>query len=332
MADAPAWEGTVLEDGGTIRECDRCAASKNDGGTCTRRTCKYPHKCWQHTIRDHGLKLTKSKIPNAGVGVFATRHFAKNELICEYSGEIRGLREYLTASDSDYGLEVTKNGTPVVIDARSTQSSIGRYINTCRRSNRTHRPSHCPQDNNVKWSKHFHTAGAVPTVKFRASKNIKKGQEILVSYTASYWGDAPGGRIVVNAGGTAASGVSGGRGPSAMPPAESKRDTHPTGIGGGGNSHTSTTSSSSSTTSSSTGTSSSSSSSSTSSSSATQSRRLRPRKRRVQDLRRRMVDLRKKKKTKKVWTPAEKRKWWARVGKKYHGKDEAPPKPWEPDI
>ena len=111
--------------GGTEWECVQCSAQTKNGQQCSRWTCKYSDMCWQHTMRALGLKIAPSTIPGAGSGLFATRVFAEDSFICEYGGELVPRDE---AEEEDYKSEyVLAIDDDWVIDAKSTQSGLGRW-------------------------------------------------------------------------------------------------------------------------------------------------------------------------------------------------------------
>ena len=49
-----------------------------------------------------GVEVRRSKIPNAGDGLFAARTFAKGELIGEYRGRVLSLLQAHKLEDRDY--------------------------------------------------------------------------------------------------------------------------------------------------------------------------------------------------------------------------------------
>jgi SET domain-containing protein len=71
------------------------------------------------------------------------------------------------------------------MDAASTQTGLARYANDCRSANK--RAGQC-KGNNSKFDMTTTRAGKT-TIWLRATKNIKAGSEILISYGRKYWGD-----------------------------------------------------------------------------------------------------------------------------------------------
>ena len=118
------------------------------------------------------VKIKKSNIPNGGKGLFATKSIKKGDFICWYFGVL------IEASfvengyyDSDYLLK--SPNTNLVIDANDPKSCFGRYIND----------SLSLQKNNARYEFYDDTT----SVGIIATKNIKKSEEIYMSYGADYW-------------------------------------------------------------------------------------------------------------------------------------------------
>lgn len=181
----------------SVRECNRCNARTTNGRQCTRNTCMYPRKCWQHFQKATGLELRNSRIPGAGKGLFVKRLSVKDirdgktgiikkgSHFTSYLGVVKSLAQY-TRERGSYGVNITKNpqtGAKEVVDAKSTQSCIARYANDCRPRNRT--AGHCV-GNNVGF-------GIMPGKRrgenntLVATKDIHPGEEIYASYGAPYW-------------------------------------------------------------------------------------------------------------------------------------------------
>ena len=157
----------------SIKECVRCEAKTVSGKQCSRNTCIYSKMCWQHSIKFKGLKLKPSKIPDAGIGLFAAKTFKKNSKVAKYGGKVMTKKAY-EKTDGVYGYEF-KPG--YVLNAESTQSGMGRYSNDCRKSNK----KYC-KGINAKFS-----GRKKNNVFIKASKNIKKGSEIYTNYGDTYW-------------------------------------------------------------------------------------------------------------------------------------------------
>ena len=160
----------------SVRECTRCSATNKKGGRCSRNTCKYFDMCWQHTRANKGLYLAESSIPGSGTGVFTLRAIKKNAKIADYTGQLVSNQGWNDGGTGDYGVQLNKRE---VLDARSTQTALGRYANDCRPRNRKNR--HCKL--NARFSINHHNK----TVTLKATKNIPANSEIFVSYGKEYW-------------------------------------------------------------------------------------------------------------------------------------------------
>jgi len=130
--------------------------------------------CYQHLHVLEGLKLKKSYIPAAQLGLVATKEFRQNDNISQYTGDISAQR-----IEGPYVLQVNNNK---FIDAKKTSTSAGRYANDCRTYNRNQ--GHC-SGNNAKLSYDYRNERA----NLKAIRPIHHGDEIYVSYSRGYWGD-----------------------------------------------------------------------------------------------------------------------------------------------
>ena len=155
-----------------MRECNRCLSITGKEKRCKRTTCKTANHCYQHLISEFGLRVKESGIQGAGMGLYTTRDVSINSNICAYAGDILSLDELdrrYPDDDGVYVLQLTKNTS---IDARSTQSCLGRYANSCDNS-----ADAC----NVRFSKYR------GVVSLKATKNISANTELLIKYGRDYW-------------------------------------------------------------------------------------------------------------------------------------------------
>ena len=162
----------------SIKECVRCSAATKLGNQCKINTCKYSEFCWQHTKQLFDLGIKPSAIPNAGSGLFTYKEIPANKTICMYKGDIL-TRETYNANNSGYGVSIS-NGR--VIDAKSTQSCLGRYANNCRPVDKT---AGICNGNNAKFSI-YQRAGRT-TIRIKSTKRIPANSEVYVSYGAGFW-------------------------------------------------------------------------------------------------------------------------------------------------
>lgn len=119
----------------TVEECTRCNARTSRGTRCTRSTCKYADKCWQHTIRDVGISIkTNPRHPQRGLGLWAERNlprglevrYGRNPEDVVEPDELEGRNQiqnrYVLCNDAE----------TLCFDARSTQAGLGRWVNDVR--------------------------------------------------------------------------------------------------------------------------------------------------------------------------------------------------------
>lgn len=159
----------------TVRDCVRCSALKADGTQCSRRTCTYSSKCFQHTKRDAGIEIRRSNIANADLGLFATRRFRRGEVIAPYGGVVVARNVY-GADPSGFGIHLNQNQ---VIDARSTQSGMARYANSCLRANIAN--GECGGNNARLTMSARYQRGSL-----KATRVIPAGSEIFTSYGSNF--------------------------------------------------------------------------------------------------------------------------------------------------
>lgn len=161
----------------TIKEKVRCEALTRVGVRCSRETIKNARYCWQHVKEKFGIQVKTSTIPNAGSGLFATRPLSEGTRI-QYArpedaltiGQVKD--RYGPEGRGDY---VVCNSSKC-LDARSTQSGHGRYVND---------PRGTRKQANSKLT--VFQQGGQTKGNIRLTKRVKQGQEIFVSYGGNYW-------------------------------------------------------------------------------------------------------------------------------------------------
>jgi hypothetical protein len=155
-------------DGVVTMPTQRCTADNQQRAQCGCKTAKGQH-CHVHMRSLDGLRVTKSKVAGAGNGLFAARDFAVGEHLADYTGD-----ELIIRQDGDggpYCLALTRNRA---IDAAPTNTGYGRWANDPRGS------GHGP-------NAEFVVNPARGTGRLRATRRIRRGDEIFVSYGAQYW-------------------------------------------------------------------------------------------------------------------------------------------------
>ena len=110
-----------------------------------------------------------SRLPGAGLGLFAVRAFAVGELVCEYTGTVLDSAAR-SLEDKSYLMRL---GEGVFVDARTHYEVHARYINDCR-DKRVH---------NVSFDKRPSEQRALVV----ASRPIAAGDELYASYGPLYW-------------------------------------------------------------------------------------------------------------------------------------------------
>lgn len=124
------------------------------------------------------LIVKKSQIPKSGKGLFTTKDIAKGDIVCEYEGEKLTWKECLKRNQDQKGkggyyfFITNKN----CVDAQYTLSALGRYANDAAGPGRV-----AGLRNNCV----YEVQKGKPYIK--ATRNIKSGSEIFVSYGKEYW-------------------------------------------------------------------------------------------------------------------------------------------------
>jgi SET domain-containing protein len=120
------------------------------------------------------LQVKRSKIPEAGKGLFTKQFIEKGTRIVEYKGRITTWKNVLDGKHfNGYVYFVNRNQ---VIDAMRRKTAVARYANDARGHSKTKGVS-----NNSEF------VVENKRVFIYAKKDILKGEEILVSYGSEYW-------------------------------------------------------------------------------------------------------------------------------------------------
>ena len=128
---------------------------------------------------DNGFVPVQVGYPKVGesLGLFTNKAIPKGAKVCDYTGKMVTTKEWNDGGEGDYGVQMNKNQ---VLDARSTQTALGRYANDCRNKNK--KKKEC-QGRNAK----FVINTKKKTVRVVATKKIPAHSEIYVSYGKQYW-------------------------------------------------------------------------------------------------------------------------------------------------
>lgn len=124
------------------------------------------------------LYVEKSKIPKSGKGLFTTHDIKKGEVVCEYEGEKLTWKECLARNNAQKG----KGGyyfyinSKNCVDAQYTLWALARYANDAAGFSRL--PG-------VRNNSKYEVIKGKPYIV--ATRTIKAGSEILVSYGKEYW-------------------------------------------------------------------------------------------------------------------------------------------------
>jgi SET domain len=161
----------------------RCQCiNASNGLQCSRTTtigCGY---CWSHMRTQKHLKIAPSKIPNAGLGLFAYNPkkgpneiiFKSNTKITDYDGEVvtkETLDQRYGGDDftAPYGIEVSAANN--VYEDGAVRRGIGSMANHASKRKVNARLS----------TNRNHTRATV-----KATKHIRNNEEILVNYGSAY--------------------------------------------------------------------------------------------------------------------------------------------------
>lgn len=158
--------------------CDQCTAITNKRRRCKLKTCR-SNLCWIHLDKERGLKISKSKLPDAGLGLYTTKTRGRNEKVTEYSGKV--LSEEQADSENPNNLYLLQIGRNKVIDASNPKEiGLGRWINDCRTIDR--RNNNC-RGQNTKFAHDRRNN----KVNIKTNRRIQKNEELYIPYSRSYW-------------------------------------------------------------------------------------------------------------------------------------------------
>ncbi len=124
------------------------------------------------------LKVKESQIPSSGMGLWAEKDFKRGDIIVKYDGDRITWKECEKRNEEQEGfggyyLFISKRRC---IDAQYTLWAKGRYANDAAGLTRVEGLRNNARYEIIKGEAYI-----------KASRNIKAGEEIFVSYGKSYW-------------------------------------------------------------------------------------------------------------------------------------------------
>lgn len=156
---APNAHGTI------VTESQRCTATTKSRQHCRQRTARGQY-CWSHLRTIEGLRLQPSRIPGAGIGLFAAADLPAGRRIL-YTGDLIPLAQ--EEQGGPYVLQIDRTHG---IDAARANTGEGRWVNA---------PAGTRLRSNCEFAVHDGKACLV------TKHALPAGTELLVGYSAGYW-------------------------------------------------------------------------------------------------------------------------------------------------
>lgn len=173
-------EGSVIYR--TLVNCDdygvpfRCSWHR-----CLQNVERDCYFCDHHLGKKYSVEIRQSNIAAAGLGLFATRDFAKGERVVHYGGEVISLEElhnrygWMKDNTGEF-LQITAPYTIGIADSDNSRDAIrirgaGAYVNDPRGTRF--------EENVTLDDTHLHT-----------TRPVKAGEEFFAVYGDEYWGSA----------------------------------------------------------------------------------------------------------------------------------------------
>lgn len=120
------------------------------------------------------LQVKKSSIPNAGLGLFARTSFRKGQTITEYKGRLQRWKD--VKKEDGYNGYLLRVHRSWAINALPSKKTFGRYANDAAGLERV-----VGAKNNAEYVVYGLRCY------IEATRDIQKGEEILVGYGREYW-------------------------------------------------------------------------------------------------------------------------------------------------
>jgi hypothetical protein len=189
QTDQCQYFGTVDDNNNNNNTNNRITAEQRRQ-RCQQEANYYPHYCFQHGPQVYGYYVAPSTIAGAGLGLFTSLALDAGDIVVLYNGDLLLPHEYQarypdpTASHYCLALnpqmfQLQNNLPELMVDARGTQSGLGRYIND---------PHNVPgKAPNVQFARAQGPNNVfVPVIV--ATRAIEPGEELLISYGGNtYW-------------------------------------------------------------------------------------------------------------------------------------------------
>lgn len=169
----PNRQGTI------VTPTQRCSADTKSGAQCAQRTA-VAHLCWNHLLRDMGVRVKASSVPGAGRGLFVER---RNGLPTghriPYTGD-----EVVLADERAGGPYVLQTRRGAGIDAARRNCGLGRWVNDPRGAVSD---GGRPQRANCEFVLHTPPGSGQRVAAVRTLRPVLNGEELLVKYGSDYW-------------------------------------------------------------------------------------------------------------------------------------------------
>ena len=147
------------------------AVADSTGQRCKLRTAR-GRKCWHHTLRDQNLRVKKSGVPGAGLGLYSgKKRIKKGTSITKYTGE-----------------ELTKQAIHKRYPGKMTaQHALCGSKTKCRDARRTDEPGLGRWANDSRGTKKRNNARLTAGYSVQSTRTIPPDTEIFASYGRGYW-------------------------------------------------------------------------------------------------------------------------------------------------
>ena len=169
----PNKRGTIMT------PSQRCSANTKRGAQCGQRTA-VGHLCWNHLLRDMGVRVQPSSVPGAGRGLFAGKHggLPAGHRI-PYTGDAIELR-----ADRHGGPYVLQTRVGAGIDAARRNCGLGRWVNDPRGARDEHGRA---RQANCEFVPYTPPGSRQRIATVRTLRPILREEELLVKYGGDYW-------------------------------------------------------------------------------------------------------------------------------------------------